>query len=107
MYIVSLSQVELFHLRILLMIVRGATSFKNLKTVNGEIKRTFTAACLSFGFTKNDGKQTSAMRKTEVSLMPKQLRSSFVLILIYCYPLEQYKLWINYRDLIYSFLQTR
>ena len=36
---------EWFHLWMLLMIVKGATSFDALKTVDGEIRKTFHDAC--------------------------------------------------------------
>lgn len=63
MYTVNPTQVELFHLRILLMRIKGATSFEYLKTVNGEIKETFTDACLAHGFIENDQEWTNAMRE--------------------------------------------
>jgi len=46
-------QIELFHLRIFLLHVKGATSFKELRTVNNEIYQTFTAAC-SLGLIEDD-----------------------------------------------------
>jgi len=42
MYSVSLSQIELFNLRILLLHARGAKSFQELRTVNNKIHYTFT-----------------------------------------------------------------
>ena len=78
------AQIELFHLRILLLRVKGATSYENLRTVNGEIKETVTAACLSLGFIENDEEWEHAMREAAVFMMPKQLRSLFVRILMYC-----------------------
>ncbi|KYN19366.1 hypothetical protein ALC57_08303 [Trachymyrmex cornetzi] len=48
-YSVSPTQIELFHLRLLLLTVKGATNFQDLKIVNGEICQTFTAACLALG----------------------------------------------------------
>ena len=49
MYSVSPTTLELFHLRLLLLHVRGATSFESLKTVNGILQPSFTAACLALG----------------------------------------------------------
>ena len=45
-YSVSPSSVELFHLRLLLLNIKGATSFENLKTVNGVIYDMFVETCL-------------------------------------------------------------
>lgn len=42
MYSVSPTQTELYHLRLLLLTVKGATSFDKLKTVNEEICQTFS-----------------------------------------------------------------
>jgi hypothetical protein len=40
---------ERYYLRILLTHVIGATSFDNLKTINGQICRTFKEACTHLG----------------------------------------------------------
>ena len=71
MYTVSPSQVELFHLRILLMRVKGATSFEHLRTVNGEIKENFTAVCLSLGFIGNDEEWLNTIREAAIFMMPR------------------------------------
>ena len=49
MYSVSPAQVELFYLRLLLLSVKGATSFENLKIVNGTIHDNFVSTCLALG----------------------------------------------------------
>jgi len=54
MYSVSPTQVELFHLRLLLLTIKGATSFENLKIVNGEHHQTFSATCLALGLIEDD-----------------------------------------------------
>ena len=38
------------------------------------------------------------MREAAIFMMPKQLRSLFVRILMYCNPLEPNKLWDNFKD---------
>jgi len=54
MYSVSPAQTELFHLRLLLLTVKGATSFNDLKTVNREFYQLFSAACLALGLIEDD-----------------------------------------------------
>ncbi|XP_032690659.1 uncharacterized protein LOC116853632 [Odontomachus brunneus] len=61
MYSVSPTQLELFHLRLLLLTVKGATSFEDLRTVNGEIYPTFTATCLALGLIEDDEEWMRAM----------------------------------------------
>ena len=54
MYSVSPSQIELFHLRLILTHIKGAISFEHLRTGNGEVKLSFTAACLALGLIAED-----------------------------------------------------
>ena len=46
---------EKFHLRMLLMVVKGPRSFDDLKTVDGHICDTFHEACLKRGLLEDDG----------------------------------------------------
>ena len=46
---------ERFHLRMLLMVVRGPKSFDDLKTVDGHVCETFHEACLKHGLLEDDG----------------------------------------------------
>ena len=98
MYAVNPSQIELFRLRILLLRVKGATSFEDLKTVNGNIQETFTAACLAHGFIENGQKWSQAMNEASLYMMPKQIRNVFVRILIHCNPLKTEQLWADYKE---------
>lgn len=106
-YTVSLSQSELFHLRILLQRVKGAMNWESLRTVNGEAKETFTEACLAHGFIKSDREWTNAMREATVFMMPNQLRSLFVRILIHCNPVNPNELWNILKDAMSEDLNRR
>jgi hypothetical protein len=46
---------ERFHLRMLLMVVKGPQSFEDLKTVDGDICGTFHDTCLRRGLLEDDG----------------------------------------------------
>jgi len=54
MYSVSPTQIELFYLPLLLLTVKGATSFNDLRTVNGKFCQLFSAACLALGLIEDD-----------------------------------------------------
>ncbi|KYN05845.1 ATP-dependent DNA helicase PIF1 [Cyphomyrmex costatus] len=97
-YSVSPTQIELFHLRLLLMTVKGITNFKDLKTVNGELCQTFTAACLALGLIEDDTECIKAMNEAVRWMMPQQLRRLFVRILIHCNPLHPEELWEKFKD---------
>ena len=75
------TEFELFHLRLLLLHVKGATNFDSLKTVNGHRLPSFSAACLALGL--------------KVRMMPQRL---FVGILIHCQPLHPEKLCDEFKD---------
>ncbi|KAL7289494.1 hypothetical protein TKK_0016681 [Trichogramma kaykai] len=100
MYSVSPTQTELFHSRILLMRVKGATSFDHLKTVNGVVHESLTSTCLALGLIENNEEWSNSMREAAVFMMPKQLRNLYVRILIHCNPLDPLKLWNDYKNMM-------
>ncbi|KYQ52386.1 ATP-dependent DNA helicase PIF1, partial [Trachymyrmex zeteki] len=95
---ISPTQLELFHLRLLLLTIKGATSFQNLKVVNGETHQTFPAACLALGLIEDDEEWNRAMNEAVKWMMPQQLRRLFSRILIHCNPLYPEKLWESFKD---------
>ncbi|XP_039311973.1 uncharacterized protein LOC105206659 [Solenopsis invicta] len=96
-YSISPTQIELFHLRLLLLTVKGATSFDDLKTVNGEKCQSFSAACLALGLIEDDDERKRAMKEAVGWMMPRQLRRLFVRILLHCQPLYPEELWENFK----------
>ncbi|XP_058809685.1 uncharacterized protein LOC131674888 [Phymastichus coffea] len=98
MFSVSPTQVELFHLRLLLLHVRGATSFDALKTVNGILQPTFIAACLELGLIEDDQEWAKAMEEATIWMMPRRLRQLFTRILIHCQPIHPEELWNKFKD---------
>ncbi|XP_033229064.1 uncharacterized protein LOC117180683 [Belonocnema kinseyi] len=80
MYPTSPNQVELFHLRLLLITVKGAS------------------ACLALGVIEDDTEWNRAIAEGEVWMMPYQLRHLLVRILIYCHPNNPEVLWNNFKD---------
>ncbi|XP_051158478.1 uncharacterized protein LOC127279882 [Leptopilina boulardi] len=98
MYSVSPSQVELFHLRLLLLTCKGATSFENLRTVNGVIHETFTSTCLALGLIEDDYEWTRTIEEAAIWMMPHALRKLFVRILIHCHPVHPYELWERFKS---------
>ena len=54
MFFVHPSGGELYFLRLLLNTVRGPTSFKDLRTIDGQVHPTFKAACVALGLLQDD-----------------------------------------------------
>ena len=107
MYLVSPSQVELFRLRLLLLHCKGATSFDDLKNVNGVQYQTFSEVCLALGLIEDDEEWCRAMQKAVSWMMPRSLRQLFVRILIHYQPIHPDQLWkilkIHYQKISYIY----
>lgn len=97
MYSVSPTQVELFYLRLLLLTVKGATCFEDLRTVNEVLHETYLDACLALGLIEDDEEWKRAMHEAEIWMMPKSLRDLFVRILIHCQPFRPEQLWEEFK----------
>ena len=100
MYSVSPTQIELFHLRVLLLHVKGAKNFIDLRTVDGVIYSTFVATCLALGLIEDDEEWQKALQEASLWMMPKSLRQLFVRILIHCQPLHPEELWSEFKSLM-------
>ena len=98
---------ERFHLRMLLMIVKGATSFDALKTVDGEICETFHDTCLKRGLLEDDGEWEICLRDAADIQTGSQLRRLFATLLLFCTPTQPHILWITFRDKICDDLRHR
>lgn len=88
---------ERFHLRMLLMVVRGPVSFDALKTVDDEVCETFHEACLRRGLLENDGEWELCLRDAAEVQTGSQLRHLFTTLLIFCAPAQPNILWIKFR----------
>ncbi|XP_062224660.1 uncharacterized protein LOC133923271 [Phragmites australis] len=83
-YNVHPSTGELFHLRMLLMVVAGATSFASLRTYNGIIYDTFREACQARGLVGDDNEWYMLFDESIIWASPYQLRHLFLIVLVFC-----------------------
>ena len=97
MYSASPRDREKFCLRSLLLHVRGASSYADLKTYNGVVYDTFQEACLARGLLENDGEWDRALSEGVALLMPQQCRQLFVTIMTHCQPSDPKQLWETYK----------
>ena len=81
--------------KMLLLRNKGATSFRDLRTVDGRTYTTFKEACEVLGLLKDDSQWHCAIRENAESGMPFQLRSMFVHILTNCPVADPLKLWTD------------
>lgn len=100
MYHVSPRDVELYHLRILLLYVQGATSYDDLKTFEGMLYRTFSEACVARGLTIDDQEHHNAMAEAASWVRAPRLRHFFAMILAHCEPKDPLSLWEKFQVLV-------
>lgn len=91
---------ENFHLRMLLMVIRGPKSSDDLKTVDSEICETFHDACLRRGLLEDDDEWELCLQDAAEIQTESQLRHLFVTLLLFCAPTQPDTLWMNFRKKI-------
>ena len=84
LYYVNPSEGERFYLRQLLMIVKGAKSYDDIKTYKGTIYSTFKEACIARGLLANDNEWYDAFKEATTWASAFQLRNLFVTMLLHC-----------------------
>ncbi|XP_065658805.1 uncharacterized protein LOC136083337 [Hydra vulgaris] len=85
MYKVSSTR-ELFFLRLFLLQAKGATSWADLRTVNGIVLETFREACVLKGLLQDDTEWQNTLSEAALMRMPKQIIQLFSVILIFYEP---------------------
>ena len=105
MYYAHPSAGERFYLRTLLSAVKGATSFDDLKTVDGNQLPSFHAACLAWGLLEDDNEWRQCLQEAAQMASGHQLCNLFVTILRDCSPSDPLALWLEFRVNICDDLQ--
>lgn len=77
---------DCFYLRLLLVNVRGPTSFENLRTVDGVLCATFREACQRMNLLANDNHWDATLADATVSAPATQIRTLFAIIISTCFP---------------------
>ncbi|KAK1423926.1 hypothetical protein QVD17_19237 [Tagetes erecta] len=73
---------DTYYLRILLNHVRGPTSFKDIRTVDGHVYETFKDACFARGLLDDDKEYVNAMQEATEWSTGNYLRTFFVMLLL-------------------------
>jgi hypothetical protein len=98
LYSVHPNNAECFYLRLLLINVRGPTSFQKLRTVNGQVCASYREACQNLNLLKNDGHWDTSLADVANTARPQQIRTLFAIILTTCFPSNPKDLWEKYKD---------
>lgn len=97
-YNVFPKDIEKFCLRLLLLHVRGATSFESLRTVKAVIYPTFKDAARQLNLLTDDPEWQSCLEEAAHLEMPKQMRVTFAYILVFCSPTNALELWNEFKN---------
>jgi hypothetical protein len=84
---------EAYYLRMLLHIIRGATSFSEIRTVGGHEYPSFWLSCQSLGLLGDDQEWSHGLDDAAQWASPYQLRQLFVSILLFCEVADPLKLF--------------
>eukprot|EP00956_Cyclotella_meneghiniana_P009871 scaffold13641_cov42-Cyclotella_meneghiniana.AAC.15 len=85
---VSPNHGDLFYLRLLLKNKAGATSFDDLKTVNGIVFPDFKGACIELGLCEDDSQWIDTMEEAVEISRPFVIRGLFCNIVLECHPTD-------------------
>ncbi|XP_055941748.1 uncharacterized protein LOC129971797 [Argiope bruennichi] len=76
---------EYFHLRILLHVVKGPTSFEYLRTVDGITYNTFQAACRAMELLESDSHFENILSEAALYSLPASFRYLLAIIIVFCH----------------------
>lgn len=98
LYTVHPNNIECYYLRLLLITVRGATSFQNLRTINNVLCESYRDACQRLNLLENDEHWDNSLADASLAASPYQIRTLFAIIISTCFPSQPLELWEKYKD---------
>lgn len=107
MYFVSPTSGERFYLRLLLTVVRGPTSFENLRSYRSVTYPSFREACRARGLLQDDQEWRHCLEDAATMQTGTRLRYLFATLLCYCNPSQPDILWRDFRAHICDDLRHR
>ena len=89
---------DIFYLRMLLHHdhCRGKTSYKDLRTIDGNEYDTYQSVCRQVGLLSDDQEWTLVLTEAAVTQMCPQIRALYIVILMFCQPSDPRKLFDDF-----------
>jgi len=98
MYTLHPNQGDVYYMRLLLLHIRGPTSFLELRTVDGMLCETFKDACARLNLLNNDDEWRDCLTEASTCQMAPRLRQLFVTLLVFCEPADPLSLFDQFSD---------
>lgn len=98
LYTVHPNNDECYYLRLLLIHIRGPTSFQNLKTINNILCESYRDACQKLNLLENDDHWENSLADASLAASPYQIRILFAIIISTCGPSKPLELWEKYKN---------
>jgi len=91
---------ERFYLRMLLNVVKGTTSYKDIRTVDGVVFDNFKSACIARGLLEDDNKWNQALTEASLWASASSLREIFATMLLFCEVSKPDILWDSHWEIL-------
>ena len=89
---------DLFYLRILLKHRAGATSFEDLRTINGAVHQDFKSACIALELCEDDSQWITCLNEAVEISHAYSICCLFCNIVLHCHPTQPDKLFSQFKD---------
>ena len=107
MYFVHPAAGERFYTRLLLTVIKGATSFADLRTYEGVVYSTNQEACQARGLLQNDTEWKDCLEDARHMQTGSALQSLFATILKDCQPAQPFVLWEQFKEYLCDDIKYR
>ncbi|XP_024523662.1 uncharacterized protein LOC9648472 [Selaginella moellendorffii] len=98
MYTVSPHDSERFYLRMILLYKKGATSFSDLKVLNGVAYDTYRSTAQEMGLLQDDCEWEKCLEESLTFQMPAKVRYLFSVMCLFCELIDPKKLWDKFKE---------
>ncbi len=98
MFTVGIRDEERYYLRLLLLHVKGATSFAFLRTVNDIVYESYKEAAFHRHLLDSDEEWDRCLSESATFRMPREMRETFAYICCFCFPTNILQLWIDHSE---------
>ena len=96
MYYCNPSAGERYYLRLLLTVIRGSTSYADLRTINSVVYSTFREACMALHLIEDDQEWIRAFEEAATFASGYSLRSMFVSVLLFDSLVSPIDIWTRF-----------